>query len=111
MIHLSGPQSVHPARPARGMKGYIYILLMASTHRDIRAVRMTRNCLGLTVLSARAVVIYLCLLILTNAPGTGPASGNVAPAVDVSCHRPWPEKSRLSPCLLPRALPSLYNES
>ena len=95
MIHLSGPQSVHPARPARGMKGYIYILLMA--HRDIRVVRMTRNCLELTVLSAMAVVIYLCLLILTNAPGTGPGSGNVAPAVHVSCHRPWPEKSRLSP--------------
>ena len=47
MIHLSEPQRLHPARPAWGMKGYIYILLMASTHRDIRVFRMTRNCLGL----------------------------------------------------------------
>ena len=35
-----------------------------------------------------ALVIYLCLLILTNAAGTGPGPANVAPAAHVTCHRP-----------------------
>ena len=39
-----------------------------------------------------ALVIYLCLLILTNAAGTGPGPANVAPAAHVTCHRPVARK-------------------
>ena len=53
-------------------------------------------------------VIYLCLLILTNAPGSSPGCTSVAPVCHPVSPGPGSEKSRLCPS--PVSPPCVYNE-
>ena len=100
MIHLSelGDACIPPGQPARAIALNKRLNLHIINDNGIET-RMTRKCLLVSVLSYQRV-IYLCLLILTNAPGilAAQVSPSLAPAVTV-CH-PWsPMGQKSAACL------------